>query len=142
MFDNVTGGISFCVGGLKPASDGRSPVLIIGGWRRVEMALGLDSTVVGALLVREKELVVELLCRSPRRRPTSWTGNGYCASGDGAEGEWNVSGDGRKLGEFILGASITICEAIHLKFQPELLRNRQYFCQTSEYTHKFLYLEA
>jgi len=116
MFDNVTGGISFCVGGLKPASDGRSPVLIIGGWRRVEMALGLDSTTVDPLLAREKDPAVELLCRSPRRRATSWTGNGYCASGDDVEGEWNVSCDGRKLGEFILGASVTICEAIHLKF--------------------------
>lgn len=76
------------------------------------MALGLDSTMVGALLARDSELAVESLRRGARRRAASWLGNGYCASGDEAEGEFSVSCDGRKAEEFILKATITTGQAV------------------------------
>lgn len=58
ILERVTGGMSFAVGGLwalEAGADvcGTSPVRIIGGWRRVEIAFWPDSKTALDQLVEE-----------------------------------------------------------------------------------------
>lgn len=55
------------------------------------MAFGPDSAIDGVKLATE--FVVELLRIDARRKATSWFGKGYWESGEGADGEFNVSAD-------------------------------------------------